>query len=253
MLRQPDAAVGRGHRGMDRGRAEMRHAVFLDRGRDRIEPRDAVRRAVIRHDEAAVLRRHRAPREAIAIGQLVLHVDDLHRLVGERADEVLVGRNVGGRGRQHRVLAEQHIDIGRDVVRVLVGERLRAVEEEMHRAAHVVDAIAPAVLVVPDRRHAALEAVAREAAPDENVLALQHLAAEHIGKQLCPLIGREVGPLHRAGLERDIVRDALRRGQRNAVARIGRVADGPHAELIRALRRGSRTGSGPGDPTARWS
>ena len=168
------AAVGRGHRGMDGGGADIAAPGYsFDLAGRRIEPRDLVGAPVIRNPEAAVLVGMRAPGHAVGARQLVFHVDDLHRLVAERPHRVLVvaaarpATSAAPSPRRTRGSCRRSTSSAFWSLKPKRGSH----DEEAHGVAHVVHAVAPAVLVARDRRHARLEAVAGHAVDEEQVLA----------------------------------------------------------------------------------
>ena len=73
-------------------------------------------------------------------------------------------------------------------------EGLCAIEEEMHCAAHEVDAVAPAIRVTRVRRHAGLKCMAGKAAPDQNVLAPEQRITLRRREEFGALILRNVVP-----------------------------------------------------------
>ena len=193
---------------------------------------DLVGGAVIGNPERAVLVGMRAPRHPVRPGQIVLDIDDLHRLIAERPHLALVLRQVGRRLRQLRILAEHRVDVIDDVLGLLVVEAEDgAVDEVAHRLAHVVDAAAPAVLVADHRRHAALEAVAGHAVGEQQVLAAP------IGQELLALVHGDVAPAHIALRQREILGGVLVDAERDAALRIGLVADRAHGQPIVAGRQ----------------
>jgi hypothetical protein len=174
----------------------------------------------------------RAPRHAVAAGQLVLDIDDLHRLVGERPHLVLVLGQVGGRLRQHRVLAEHVVEIVDHVLGLLLVEAEPRIHHEVaHRVLHVVDAVAPALLVARRGRHPRLEAVARHA-----VLEV-HLLAARLGQQLLALVHRDVAPAHVARLQREVGGEALVGAELEAELGVGLEAGRLDAEPVLAGRQ----------------
>ncbi len=107
----------------------------------------------------------------------------------------------------------------------------RPVDEEAHGLAHVIDAVAPAVLVADHRRHAAFEAVAGHAMGE------QELLAARFGQQLLALVHGDVAPAHIALLQCEIVGRALVGGERDAALGIALEADGAHLQPVVAGRQ----------------
>ena len=217
---------------MDRRGAEVRRREFLYLAGHWIEPRDLVGATVIRNPEAAVLVGMRAPGHAVRPGQLVFHVDDLHRRVAERPQRVFILRQFGRRFRQHRVLAEHVIHVEDHVLGLLIVEaEARIHHEEAHGVAHVGHAVAPTVLVAHDRSHARLETVTGHAVGEQEILAAR------IGQELGALPHRDVAPAHEPLLQRKVLREALIRAQAHAAFGIGLEAGCADLQAIVAGRQ----------------
>jgi len=106
LLRQPDAAIRRGHCRMDCRRGVIRHAEFIDGAGFGIEPADPVRRAVIGDPVHAIFVFNGTPWHPVVFWNPVFDIDDLHRLVRKSAHQSFVAGHVLGRPRQDGMFAE---------------------------------------------------------------------------------------------------------------------------------------------------
>ena len=121
---------------------------------------------------------------------------------------VLVFGHCLGRFRQRAILAEQAVDIGRDVLLLLLADA--AMSEERHRRRHVFHARLPAREIIALVCHAAFKAMAGETHVE------QRLLARRVGKQDVALPCRQIGPVDLALFQREVLVRRLIGAKRHA-------------------------------------
>src|ERR1700693_5314611 len=127
LLGEPDRTVGGRHGRVNTRSSVIRHRELLNLTRQRVEPSDPIRRAVVGHPEVPLMIRSGAPWHAVRPRELVLDIYDLHGFIAERAElEFLILGQIGWGSGERRIRTERRSQIRTYFCLVLVGETSNA-------------------------------------------------------------------------------------------------------------------------------